>query len=111
MKFTIEQTEPTVIAIHGDVLGGADAMEFTGAIGELIRKGVHHVVVDLSDVRLMNSSGLGMLVGASASLRSAKGTLAVAGANAKIRELFTMTRLDSVLAQYETRSEALAAHR
>lgn len=111
MKFNIEHTDPAVVAIDGDVLGGAEAMEFTKAIGELIRSGIHHVVVDLTDVRLMNSSGLGMLVGASTSLRSANGTLAVAGANSKIRDLFKMTRLDSVLAQYETRTDALAAHR
>ncbi len=109
MKFTIELGDPAVIEILGDVLGGADAMEFTKAIGELIRGGVRRVVVDLTGVPLMNSSGLGMLVGASTSLRSAGGSLAVAGANQKLRELFKMTRLDTVLAQFETRGEALAA--
>ncbi|KXK57525.1 MAG: hypothetical protein UZ07_CHB004000522 [Chlorobi bacterium OLB7] len=39
MKFTVEQTEPAIIVINGDVLGGADAMEFTSGVGELVRGG------------------------------------------------------------------------
>ena len=110
MTFSIEHNDPAVIAVSGSVLGGAEAMEFTRAIGELIRRGQSHVIVDLSDVGLMNSSGLGMLVGASTSLRTAKGALVVAGANQKLQNLFKMTRLDSVLAQYPSRDEALAAY-
>ena len=110
MTFTIEHNDPAVVLLHGNVLGGAEAMEFTRAIGDLVRQGVTRVIVDLSEVPLMNSSGLGTLVGASTSLRSAGGTLATAGANEKIQGLFKMTRLDSVLAHYPTRDEAVAAH-
>jgi len=110
MTFTIEQNDPAVISLNGNVLGGAEAMEFTRAVSDLVREGIRHVVVDLSDVPVMNSSGLGMLVAASTSLRSAGGALAVAGASEKIQGLFRMTRLDSVLAQYPTRDEAVAAY-
>jgi anti-sigma B factor antagonist len=110
MTFSIEHNDPAVVALSGNVLGGAEAMEFSRAIGELVRSGVRRVIIDLTDVPLMNSSGLGMLVGASTSLRSAGGSLAVAGANEKIQHLFKMTRLDSVLAHYPTRDEAVAAH-
>lgn len=110
MTFTVEHTDPAVIRIAGDVLGGADAMEFTQAVGDLIRAGVARVVIDLSEVYLMNSSGLGMLVSAAKSLKSVQGVLSVAGANEKIQSLFKMTRLDLLFAQYPTREEALAAH-
>jgi anti-sigma B factor antagonist len=109
MNFTIENTAPAVITLSGDVLGGAEAMEFSGAVGELIRSGAREVVVDLTGVDLMNSSGLGMLVGASTSLRSSQGRLMVAGANERILGLLKMTRLDSVFATYASREEALAA--
>lgn len=110
MTFTIEPNDPAVVSLNGSVLGGAEALEFTRAIGDLVREGVRRVVVDLSNVPVMNSSGLGMLVGASTSLRTAGGELAIAGANEKIQGLFKMTRLDSVLAQYATRDEAVAAY-
>ncbi len=110
MTFTIEHNDPAVVALDGNVLGGAEAMEFTRAVSDLVREGVRHVVVDLTNVPVMNSSGLGMLVGASTSLRTSGGSLAIAGANEKIQGLFRMTRLDSVLAQYATRDEAVAAY-
>jgi anti-sigma B factor antagonist len=111
MKFTIEQSEPTIIAISGDVLGGADAMEFSRAVNDQIRDGVRQIVVDLSDVHLMNSSGLGMLVAASTSLRTSGGRLVVVGANERIRSLLKMTRLDTVFASFETRDAAVEACR
>jgi len=109
MTFAVEQSDPTVITLSGNVLGGAEAMSFTGVVADLVRAGVRYVIADLSDVPLMNSSGLGMLVGASTTLRNAGGVLAVAGANEKLRELFRMTRLDAVLALYATRADAAAA--
>ena len=109
MEFSIEQNNPAVIAVSGNVLGGPDALEFTKTVSELLRGGEAFVVVDLSNVEVMNSSGLGMLVGASTTVRSANGKLVVAGANAKLQNLFRMTRLDSVLASYASRAEALAA--
>jgi anti-anti-sigma factor len=111
MKFSIEQSDPTVVAISGDVLGGADAMEFARAIADEIRDGARQIVVDLSDVQLMNSSGLGMLVAASTSLRSSGGRLIVVGANERIRSLLKMTRLDSVFASFDTRDAAVEACR
>ncbi|MBS1912117.1 MAG: STAS domain-containing protein [Bacteroidetes bacterium] len=109
MTFSIDHNNPAVIAVAGHVIGGAEGMQFSQAIGELVRGGERCVIVDLALVPVMNSSGLGMLVGASSTLRSAGGLLVVAGANEKITALFKMTRLDSVLPQYATREEALAA--
>ena len=103
------KNDPAVISVSGNVLGGADALEFTKTVGDLVRNGESYVVIDLSNVELMNSSGLGMLVGASTSLRSANGSLVVAGASQKLQNLFKMTRLDSVLAQFSSREEAVAA--
>lgn len=93
------------------MIGGSEAMEFSRAVSELARDGVRCLVVNLAGVPVMNSSGLGMLVGASASLRSAGGQLVVCDANEKILSLLKMTRLDSVLAHYATLDEALAANR
>lgn len=109
MTFSVEGSEPAIIALSGDVIGGAEALEFSGAVSELIRTGAHEVIVDLTNVRLMNSSGLGMLVGASTSLRSNQGTLMVACANERIQGLLKMTRLDSVFPSFDSREDAVAA--
>ncbi len=109
MTFTVEHTNPAIIALSGNVLGGADAMEFSKAVGDLIREGAQSVILDLTGVELMNSSGLGMLVSASKSLHSVEGDLVVVGANEKIKGLFKMTRLDSVFTQFATREEGVSS--
>ncbi len=84
-------------------------MEFTEAVNGCIGNGIVHAVVDMTDVELMNSSGLGMLVAASRSLVAAGGGIALVGANDRIRKLFSMTRLDSVFRQFGTPEEAIAS--
>jgi len=111
MTFAIESGDPTILVVAGSVLGGAEALEFSRAIANLVRDGVRSVVVDMSGVDVMNSSGLGMLVSSSGVMRSAGGTMSIASAGEKLQALFRMTRLDSVLVQYPTRDEAIAATR
>ena len=109
MTFTVEHTDPATISLSGNALGGPEAMNFSEAVSECLQNGTTGLVVDLSGVEVMNSSGLGMLVAASRTVTAAGGTLAIAGANEKLQKLFAMTRLDSVFRQFGTRQEAVAA--
>lgn len=109
MTFTIDHSDPALIALAGDVLGGADALAFSHALDELIRSGARKVVIDLGGVGLINSSGLGMLVAASKSVRLAGGRIAVVTQGGQIRDLLKMTRLDTIIAPYSSRQEALNA--
>jgi len=78
-----------------------DGMEMVaGSIPELrvamrgmIEEGVRELVVDLTDVRMVDSSGIGLLISAYNSLRKAGGHLAVIHASPDIRELFRTMRI------------------
>ncbi|MGE3801516.1 MAG: STAS domain-containing protein [Candidatus Kapaibacterium sp.] len=109
MTFTVDHSNPAFFVLSGSALGGPEAMEFTEAVNSCIGSGIVSAVVDLSGLELMNSSGLGMLVAASRNLVGAGGGIALVGANDRIQKLFTMTRLDSVFRQFETREEAAAS--
>lgn len=109
MTFTIDHSEPAVIALNGNVLGGPEAMAFSEGVSECLQGDSKDVVIDLSGVDVMNSSGLGMLVAASKAVGAAGGSLAIAGADEKLQKLFAMTRLDSVFRQFGTKDEAIAA--
>ncbi|MCE2502893.1 MAG: STAS domain-containing protein [Chlorobi bacterium] len=109
MTFRVDHSNPAMISLSGSVLGGPEAMEFTESVSGCIGKGIVNAVIDLSEVELMNSSGLGMLVAAFRTLTSAGGGLALVGPNERIQRLFTTTRLDSVFRQFESREEAVAS--
>ena len=55
------------------------------------------VVVDLGGVSFLDSSGLGVVVKSSGLANEAGGQLRVAGAQERVRELFRLTELDTLL--------------
>jgi anti-sigma B factor antagonist len=97
----------TVITLKGKVIGGPDASELTRQLHSLIDEGKKQFVVDLSGVELMNSSGLGMLIGGLTTVRNAGGDLKLANASAKILSLFTVTKLSKVFTHYDTVTQAV----
>lgn len=110
MKTSILQHGPaTVIALEGNLMGGPDASSLNSQIHSLLEEGKKAVVLDMSKVQFINSSGLGLLIGTVNALRSAGGTLKVAGASEKIRTLIKITKLEGLFELYSSVDEAVAA--
>jgi anti-sigma B factor antagonist len=63
------------------------------------------VSVDLSQVKYIDSTGLGVLIGAYKAQRSAGGKLVLSGINARLRRLFRITGLDEVMEIEQTTQE------
>ncbi len=110
MKSTTVQHGPvTVIALEGNLMGGPDASTLNSQLHALLGQGQKHVVLDLSGVGFINSSGLGLLIGSVNAMQSAGGSLKVAGASEKIRGIIKITKLERLFDMYSTVEEALAA--
>lgn len=111
MNYTInERYNTVVIELKGKVMGGPDAKTFRNDLDELIEEGKKNVVVDLSDVKFMNSSGLGILIGGLKKMNKAGGDLKICGATERIESLLMVSQLTKVFDNYETLDEALAAY-
>jgi len=110
MKFsTAQHGKVTVVALQGNLMGGPDAASLNARINELVDAKKTRVVIDLTGVQFMNSSGLGLLIGGAQALKTAGGGLKLACASPKIRELLAITRLAPVLENHTTVAEAVAA--
>ena len=96
-----------VFALDGDALGGPDGTALHEGVRALAAPA--HVVVDLGGVRYVNSSGLGMLLGALTTARDAGGDLRLAAVPARVATLLTVTRLDGVFQSFPTAGEAAAS--
>jgi anti-anti-sigma factor len=64
------------------------------AIQSLIADGSRRIVLDLSSVGAIDSSGLGTLVGNAKSMSSAGGCIVLAGLNDRVRRVLAITNLD-----------------
>lgn len=100
--------DKAVITLGRNVIGGADALSFSSQISDIVAAGARRLVVDLSAVELINSSGLGMLAQGLTLLRKSGGTFVLAAVPERARKQLDITRLSSVLASFPTVEEALA---
>ncbi len=111
MKFNItERYNCVVITFKGNVMGGPDAVKLNEKLHELIEKDQANVVADLSKVKFMNSSGLGMLIGGLTTMRKAGGDLRIANASDKIESLLVITKLITVFKHYKSLDEAVESY-
>ena len=106
---TTRQGNVTVISLEGNLMGGPDASTLNSTLHQLLGEGTRRVVLDLSGVQFINSSGLGLLIGGVNAMRSAGGSLKVAGASEKVRTLIKITKLEQIFELYSTVAEAVAA--
>ena len=104
-----------VIVLEGNVMGGPDGGKLHQTLHDLQAQGKEHpghlnVVVDLSKVSLMNSSGLGMLISGMVAMRNAGGDLRLAALPDRISVILSTTRMNKVFKQFPTVEEALASY-
>ncbi len=88
---TLDQT-PIVIKVEQDLVASHSA-ELRDHLRMLISQGARSVVLDFSQVRMVDSAGLGMIIAAHNSLKKVEGELAVTQCSAEILELFRSMRI------------------
>lgn len=101
-EYEIIKSDPGIASIKlgKNVLGGNEALAFTSKLHELADKKIKAVIVDMHDVEIINSSGLGMLVSGLSTLRKHNITLALAAVPQKVESLLEMTHLDKVFSLF-----------
>jgi anti-sigma B factor antagonist len=100
--------ETHVVEVFGEV-DLFTAPEFKERVMAPIAADVERVVVDLAGATFIDSSSLGVLIGAHRRLRGRGGRLLIACDHAAILKTFRVTGLDGVFTVAPTVDEALAA--
>jgi anti-sigma B factor antagonist len=85
----------TVLAVHGEI-DMASAPAVRRAVIDLLGEGVRWLVLDLSGVGFVDSTGLGVLVGALKRVNAESGDMTIVCDRENVLELFRMTRLTNV---------------
>jgi anti-sigma B factor antagonist len=84
----------TVIAVAGE-LHVTTAPEFSASLNEAIAGGKTAVVLDMTDVAFIDSTGLSVLLNALRRVTRRDGRLAIVCTNPTVLRLFEITRLDT----------------
>ncbi len=98
----------TVVQVVGEI-DVYTAPQLRERLDAEIDAGRYDLVVDLSGVSFMDSTGLGVLVGRLKQIRLNDGSMRLVCAHDRVLKVFVITGLDKVFAIYPTVGEAVAA--
>lgn len=108
MNLEIEEIKnATVLRIKEKRLDAHNSPEFKERILKLLESGHIHLLIDMSEVRFVDSSGLGVLLSGFKNAASLKGGLTLTGLQSQVKSMFELTRLHRVFKIYPTLEEAL----
>jgi anti-sigma B factor antagonist len=103
-----ERYNAVVVTPKGQFLGSIQGPPFREALADLRAQGKVNIVLDLGETTLMDSSGIGVLIAEAEAMRAEGGDLHLARVEARVRNLFLMTRLlGEVFTLYPTVEEAV----
>ena len=98
MKYNIrEDNSNLIISIEGDLLGVNDTILLLDEINDKINQGKLKAVIDMSGVRYMNSSGIGILITIYTKFKNKGGNAVILNPTDQTLKLLSMTKLDTVI--------------
>jgi anti-sigma B factor antagonist len=104
---TVDDVE--IISLQGKITIGAGDTQLREVITNAVNAGKNKILLDLSGVTTIDSSGIGELVGSYTTATNRGGKLKLLHLPAKLNELLHVTQLITVFEVYENEQEAIAS--
>ena len=102
-----EKNNVTIIYVKEERLDAHNSTELKEKIHELFEGLKKNILVDLTDVRFIDSSGLGALVSGFKNASSHQGSLKLSSLQPQVKSMFELTRLHRVFEIFANSAEAL----
>ncbi len=99
----------TVIDAAGRITLGEGSSTFRDTIKDLVTKGDKKVLLNLSEVSYIDSSGIGELVSGFTTVSNAGGKLKLVGLTKRVQDLLQITKLYTVFEVFDEEAPALAS--
>jgi len=110
MPLTIQKkriaADVTVLELAGRIAVAGECQELEWQIEDLLKQRERKIVLDLSQLKYLDSTGIGILVMCSGKTKQAGGELSVAGAQGIVEQTLRMTRVDQIVGLYATAEAA-----
>ena len=110
LKITQRDVEGvSVLSLEGRIVLGEETSSLREKVKSLLAEGKKSIVLNLSQVTLIDSSGIGTLVASYSSAKSAGASLRLCNLGARFNELLQITKLYTVFEVSGTEAEAVSA--
>lgn len=96
-----------VLDLNGDIALGQSSADLNGVLRDLVQDGKRRIVLNLANVRRIDSSGLGTLVAGFTNVERNGGQLKLTNIPERVNELITMTKLHTVFDIFDNKDDAI----
>jgi len=103
-----QKEQPNVLPLEGEIDLHVSS-EVAESLRSMIAKRPKLVIIDLTKVTYLDSSGLAVLIEGMQKVQEYGGKFALAGVQESVQHIFEIARLDQVFQIFPTVDEALAA--
>jgi anti-sigma B factor antagonist len=101
-----EENNIHVLALTGDLIDKNQATDLMNDVNELLELGKNKLVIDLTHLKFMNSSGLNVLIQLLTKTRTVGGESVICNVNKKVNDLLVITKLNTLFKVAETKEDA-----
>ena len=107
MPLSTERTgEVVTLVLNGETLDASNSKDFRNEVAPLLTAQAK-VIFDMSQLRFVDSSGLGAILSCLRQLNGVGGDLKLCGMTKPVRALFELVRMHRVFEIFNTREEAI----
>jgi len=99
----------TVLDCSGKITLGEGTMAIRNTVKDVLKSGGKKIVLNLSDVNYIDSSGIGELVSSYTTVTNQGGHLKLVNLTKKIQELLAITKLLTVFQVFDSEQAAIAS--
>jgi anti-sigma B factor antagonist len=100
----------TVVDVAGRITLGEGSSSLRESIRELMTKGNKRILLNLSEVSYIDSSGIGELVSGFTTVTNAGGQLKLVGLTKRVQDLLQITKLYTVFDVYDDEAAAIRSY-
>lgn len=106
-----ESGDVTILDLRGRSTIDGESELLDNRLRKLIANGVRRVLLNLTDLTQVDSSGVGVIIDSYVSLRDQGGNLKLLCPQGRVREVLRVLRLLEIIPYFENETEALVSFR
>jgi anti-sigma B factor antagonist len=97
-----------ILKIQGDLIGDDAGPKLVELVSDSLNEGFKVCIVDLSQVRYISSSGIGVLITMLTKMRNVGGEVFLTSPSEHVRKLLIITKLNNIFTVYDSLEDALS---
>ena len=108
MKFVIRQVDGvTILDLSGRITLGEGSVTLRDSVHDLLAKGSKNILLNLGQIRYIDSSGIGEMVSGFTTVTNAGGQVKLLNLTKRVKDLLQITKLYTVFEVFEDEAAAV----